>query len=119
MIEDRLARDPEMQDVVLIFSAVNEVDFSALESLEAINHLLKDRGIGLHLSEVKGPVEDRLWRSHFLQELNWQVYLSHYEAWRAPAGAGSDPAASVASQRASQSASKPSHNVHNILLFKL
>ena len=50
-----------------MFSAVNEVDFSALESLEAINERLRDMGVRLHLSEVKGPVMDRLRRSHFLQ----------------------------------------------------
>jgi len=31
-------------------SAVNTIDASALESLEAINHRLKDGGITLHLS---------------------------------------------------------------------
>jgi sulfate permease, SulP family len=46
-------------------SAVNEIDMSALESLEAINHRLKAAGVTLHLSEVKGPVMDRLQRSAF------------------------------------------------------
>ena len=64
-----------------MFSAVNVVDYSALESLEAINHRLKDMGVGLHLSEVKGPVMDRLQRSHFVEELNGRIYLSQYEAW--------------------------------------
>lgn len=49
-----------------MFSAVNEVDFSALESLEGINLRLKNMGIGLHLSEVKGPVMDRFKQSHDL-----------------------------------------------------
>jgi len=59
---------------------VNTIDASALESLEAINHRLKDGGIDLHLSEVKGPVMDRLQRSTFLEELTGQVYLTHYDA---------------------------------------
>ena len=67
-------------------SAVNEIDFSALESLEAINERLKALGIGLHLSEVKGPVMDRLKRSHFLDALNGRVFLSHYDAWMALTG---------------------------------
>ena len=50
-------------------SAVNEIDFSALESLEAINQRLKLLGVGLHLSEVKGPVMDRLRTSHLINEL--------------------------------------------------
>ena len=39
-------------------------------------------GVGLHLSEVKGPVMDRLKRSHFLGELNGQIFLSQFDAWR-------------------------------------
>ena len=61
-------------------SAVNEIDASALESLEAINARLKDAGVTFHLSEVKGPVMDRLQRSHFLQSLTGEVYLSQHEA---------------------------------------
>lgn len=66
----------EIAHVILMCSAVNEVDLSALESLEAINHQLSDMGIQLHLSEVKGPVMDRLQRSHFLDELSGEVFLS-------------------------------------------
>jgi SulP family sulfate permease len=65
-----------------MFSAVNEVDFSALESLEAINHRLTDLGIGVHLSEVKGPVMDRLQQTHFIHELNGRVFMSQYDAWK-------------------------------------
>ena len=60
--------------------AVNAIDASALESLEEINHRLSDAGITLHLSEVKGPVMDRLKRSHFLDELTGEVFLSQYQA---------------------------------------
>ena len=60
--------------------AVNTIDASALESIEAINHRLKDGGITLHLSEVKGPVMDRLKRSHFLEELTGKVHLTQYDA---------------------------------------
>ncbi len=66
----------ELRHVVLMCSAVNEIDLSALESLEAINHQLSDLGIRLHLSEVKGPVMDRLKRSHLLQDLTGEVFLS-------------------------------------------
>ena len=61
-------------------SAVNTIDASALESLEAVNHRLKDGGIALHLSEVKSPVMDRLKRSHFLEELTGKAYLTQYNA---------------------------------------
>ncbi|EDQ05541.1 putative sulfate transporter [Sulfitobacter indolifex] len=83
-LEDQLARyaaeKPELTDVVLMFPAVNEIDLSALESLEAINTRLRDADIRLHLSEVKGPVMDRLQRSHFLDDLTGEVFLSQHEA---------------------------------------
>lgn len=75
-----VAEDKSIRHLVLMCSAVNEVDASALESLEAINARLKDAGVGFHLSEVKGPVMDRLKRSHFLEELTGDIYLSQHEA---------------------------------------
>ena len=81
LIQDRVAQDRAIRHVVLMCSAVNEIDFSALESLEAINERLTGIGIKLHLSEVKGPVMDRLSRSHFLDALSGEVFLSQYDAW--------------------------------------
>jgi SulP family sulfate permease len=63
-------------------SAVNEIDGSALESLEAINYRLSDLGVAFHLSEVKGPVMDRLDHTHFLDELSGRVFLSQYQAMK-------------------------------------
>lgn len=78
---EQVADRPAVRHVILMCSAVNEVDASGLESLEAINHRLGDAKVGLHLSEVKGPVMDRLKRSHFIDELNGQVYLSQSKAF--------------------------------------
>jgi len=61
-------------------SAVDAIDSSAIESLEAINHRLKDGGIIFHMPEVKGPVMDRLQRSHLLEELTGKVHLTQYDA---------------------------------------
>ncbi|MBQ0772768.1 MAG: sodium-independent anion transporter, partial [Sphingomonadales bacterium] len=36
-----------------------------------------------HLSEVKGPVMDRLQRSHFLEQLSGKVFLSQNAAYSA------------------------------------
>lgn len=82
-VNDAVARQPALRHVVLQCNAVNDIDASALESLEAINHRLKDAGLQLHLSEVKGPVMDRLRRSHFLAELSGEVFLTHYQAVQA------------------------------------
>ncbi|MGA1463669.1 MAG: SulP family inorganic anion transporter [Steroidobacteraceae bacterium] len=77
---EELAEHPELEHVVLMCSAVNAIDASALESLEAINQRLVDGGIQLHLSEVKGPVMDRLQDTHFLQALSGRVFLSQHQA---------------------------------------
>jgi SulP family sulfate permease len=83
-LEDRLneevAQRPGLRHVVLQCSAINDIDASALESLEAIDARLRDAGITLHLSEVKGPVMDRLQGTELLQHLRGQVFLSHYQA---------------------------------------
>lgn len=87
MMEDRIndaaAAEPQLKHVVLMCPAVNFIDASALESLEAINLRLRDAGIRFHLSEVKGPVLDRLQRSHFLEELTGEVFLTQVDAMRA------------------------------------
>ncbi len=80
VVNDAVAASPRVRHVILECPAVNTIDASGLESLEAINRRLKDGGITFHLSEMKGPVLDQLERSHFLQELYGKVHLSHYQA---------------------------------------
>ncbi|MEQ8402109.1 MAG: sulfate permease [Roseitalea porphyridii] len=93
-LEDRIyamvADHPELGHVVLACPAVNAIDMSALESLEAINARLKALGVKFHLTEVKGPVMDRLKRSHFLDDLTGQVFLSQHQAMRTLGGAPQD-----------------------------
>lgn len=76
-----VAERPELEHLILMCSAVNAIDASALESLEAINDRLSDAGVKLHLSEVKGPVMDRLERSNLLRELTGGVFLSQFDAF--------------------------------------
>jgi SulP family sulfate permease len=84
ILEDKVnavvAERPLLKDLVLQCSAINDIDASALESLEAIDQRLREAGIRLHLSEIKGPVMDRLQRTGFLGHLSGQVYLTHYQA---------------------------------------
>ena len=82
LVQNRLSERTDIKHVVLMFSAVNEVDYSALESLEAINFRLGEIEVGLHFSEVKGPVMDRLKRGHLLERLNGKVFLSQNDAFR-------------------------------------
>ena len=39
--------------------------------------------VRFHLSEVKGPVMDRLKHTHFFKELTGNVYMSQFVAWKA------------------------------------
>ena len=79
-INDAVAEQPALRHVVLQCSAINHIDASALESLEAVAHRLRDAGVLLHLSEVKGPVMDRLKTTDFLRQLRGRVYLTHFQA---------------------------------------
>lgn len=81
-VHARVAKDKNIRHVILQCSAINEIDLSALESLEAINTRLAEMDVKLHMSEVKGPVMDRLKMSHFLEELTGEVFLSQFEAAR-------------------------------------
>ncbi len=71
----------QLRHVILMCSAVNEIDLSALESLEVINDRLRDLDVQFHLSEVKGPVMDRLRQSALLEHLSGSVYLSQFDAF--------------------------------------
>ncbi len=75
-----VAAEPRIRHVVLMCPSVSNIDSSALESLEAINLRLKDAGVKFHLSEVKGPVMDRLGRIDFLTHLTGEVFLTQYDA---------------------------------------
>jgi SulP family sulfate permease len=67
-IQKRLNRH-KPEHVVLIFSSVSYIDTTALEALENLNHSLQQENINLHLSEVKGPVMDKLEQTDFLEEI--------------------------------------------------
>lgn len=78
-----VADDHALRHVVLMCSAVNSIDTSALASLESIDADLAAKGIVLHLSEVKGPVMDRLAHSGFLAALRGRIFLSQNAAFLA------------------------------------
>ena len=75
-LKQELERIPEARDLVLVMSAVNLMDATAVEVFGELNRDLADRGIRLHLAEVRGPVQDRLQRSALWSSLSGQVFLS-------------------------------------------
>ena len=93
-----LERQPAVRHVVLVMTGVNRVDTTAMEVLTDLNRERRERGIALHLAEVKGPVQDRLADSPLWKELSGQVYLSvnaAFEAMPTHGAAEHDPALSI------------------------
>ncbi|MDA8870173.1 sulfate permease [Rhizobiaceae bacterium] len=80
MLQKQIAMRPAVTDVVLQCSAINTIDASALESLELSLHRLTDASVRLHLSEVKGPVMDRLRRSTICDHLTGHIWLTQHQA---------------------------------------
>jgi sulfate permease, SulP family len=79
-VNEIVASNPEMRHFILNCSAVNAIDASGLESIKAINQRLKEGGISLHLSEVKGPIMDGLKKTQFYLELEERIHFTHYDA---------------------------------------
>lgn len=66
-----------IRHVLLICSAVNYIDASAVETLETLSHQLRNQGVTLHLAEIKGPIMDRLNRIHFSERLgDGQIFFT-------------------------------------------
>jgi SulP family sulfate permease len=64
-----LAAQKPTRDVILLCTAINHIDSTALEMLESVSHDLRAAGVGFHLAEVKGPVMDKLQQAEFAQHL--------------------------------------------------
>ncbi|WNO04748.1 SulP family inorganic anion transporter [Rhodoferax mekongensis] len=81
-LSQELRQSEQVEDVVLVMTAVNRVDTSAMEVLEDINRDLRERGIKLHFAEVKGPVQDRLMHTELWTGLSGQVFPSVSQAFQ-------------------------------------
>jgi len=86
-LEDRLydaaLLRPQTEHVILMGTAINHLDASAVDSLLSLNQRLDDAGIRLHLSEIKGPVMDQLQHTTLPVLLTGQIFLTQYQAIRA------------------------------------
>lgn len=80
VVTDCLRQRPDATRVVLQMSAVNRIDLSGLEALRALHNGLAERGIGLDLSEVKGPVLDRLKHGDWTRWFKGRLFVSHHQA---------------------------------------
>ena len=77
LIFSLMAKKPKLEHVILMCTAVNAIDMSALQTLQKINQTLSEIGIKLHLSEVKGPIMDKLVKTTLFANLSGSNYLSH------------------------------------------
>jgi SulP family sulfate permease len=71
-ILEQIADHPEVDHLVLIATAVNFIDASALETLETLQTELRDAGVALHLAGIKGPIMDRLKQIGFINHFGQQ-----------------------------------------------
>lgn len=76
-----IADHPDLQHLVLICSAINFIDANALETLETLIEEFRDLGIITYLTEVKGPVMDRLKAVGFVEKIGSdRIFLSTHQA---------------------------------------
>ena len=90
-IEKLLTDDPSLRYVLLICSAVNQIDTTALGVLTQLERSLSARGMTFALAEVKGPVMDRLRTTELGQRLQGKVFLSVHEAFEHATRSGEPP----------------------------
>lgn len=86
-LNQELERASATRDLVFVLSAVNRMDATAAEVFDELNRDLAERGIRLHLAEVKGPVQDRLMHSALWSTLSGEVFLSANAAFEKLAAA--------------------------------
>ena len=82
-LQSLVSQDPAIRHLILMCTAINMIDASALQSLEKIIDRLADSNVKLHLSEVKGPIMDRLKQSSLLDNLSGQVFITQHQAIQA------------------------------------
>lgn len=80
-VERLVASQDGTRHVLLVCSAVNQIDATALGVLSDLDNSLAQRGVALLLSEVKGPVLDRLQNTALGQRLQGRVFLSTHQAF--------------------------------------
>ncbi len=90
-LQEQIAEHRGLHSVLLISSGINDIDATGIEKLETIKRELETAGVSLYLSDVKGPVMDRLKRARvdslFLEN---NVFLSAHEAMNQLAPSQSD-----------------------------
>lgn len=78
-----LQQKPDVKSLLLVCSAINLIDGSALETLQSLINDLKIMKIEFYMSEVKGPVMDKLEKVGFVEKLGRdRIFLTTDQAMR-------------------------------------
>jgi len=76
-----VAEEPKLKNIVLICSAVNFIDASALDTLQRVIEELNEAGVRIYLAEIKGPVMDGLKKIGFVDHFGEEnIFLSNHRA---------------------------------------
>ncbi len=81
-IESLVAESTDTRAVLLIMSAVNQLDSTALGMLDELEKNLQAKGISLQFAEIKGPVLDRLHTTDLGQRMHDRIFLSTHQAFQ-------------------------------------
>lgn len=84
-IEALVQAHPETNTILLILSAVNQLDSTALGTLTGLESSLAARNIVLQFAEVKGPVLDRLRTTPLGEAMHNRIFMSTHAAFVAHA----------------------------------
>lgn len=93
-IEEEIEQHGDTRHLVLDLSSVSHIDLTAVEALQRLHADLRERGIELHLAEVRGPVMDRLEQTELPRTLAHRPFLNLHEATSALVPDASRPRAS-------------------------
>jgi SulP family sulfate permease len=78
--QKHLQSHTQAKHLILVLSAVNSIDVSAIKALSEFRQELAQRDITLHFAEVKGPVYTTLAHSKLIEELAGPIFLSTHAA---------------------------------------
>lgn len=80
-VDSLVADQPSVRRFLLIMSAVNQLDTTALEMLDELEKNLAEKNIVLQFAEIKGPVLDRLRHTDLGIRMKDRIFLSTHQAF--------------------------------------
>ena len=103
-----IADQPDVKQIILIGTAINFIDASALETLAGLHAELLGAGVQLHLAAIKGPVLDELKKIGFVDEIGGDhIHFSTHDALIALGYVDAAERASCSPAEAARNAQKP------------